>query len=61
MFFEKKVYKKFGRSKKNSTFATALSEMLPVKEKKCGNSSVGRARPCQGRGRGFEPRLPLIF
>ena len=27
-----KVYKKFGRSKKNSTFATALSEMLPVKE-----------------------------
>ena len=25
-----------------------------------GNSSVGRARPCQGRGRGFEPRLPLI-
>ena len=25
----------------------------------CGNSPVGRARPCQGRGRGFEPRLPL--
>ena len=22
-------------------------------------SSAGRARPCQGRGRGFEPRLPL--
>ena len=28
---------------------------------KCGNSSVGRARPCQGRGREFEPRLPLFF
>ena len=27
----------------------------------CGNSSVGRARPCQGRGREFEPRLPLSF
>ena len=27
---------------------------------KCGNSSVGRARPCQGRGREFEPRLPLF-
>ena len=27
--------------------------------KKCGNSSVGRARPCQGRGRGFESRFPL--
>ncbi len=23
------------------------------------SSSVGRARPCQGRGRGFEPRLSL--
>ena len=28
---------------------------------KCGNSSVGRARPCQGRGREFESRLPLII
>ena len=28
---------------------------------KCGNSSVGRARPCQGRGREFEPRFPLHF
>ena len=26
-----------------------------------GNSSVGRARPCQGRGREFEPRFPLHF
>ena len=26
---------------------------------KCGNSSVGRARPCQGRGREFESRFPL--
>ncbi len=36
-------------------------------EKKCifaadfasGSSSVGRARPCQGRGREFESRFPL--
>ena len=27
--------------------------------RKCGNSSVGRARPCQGRGREFESRFPL--
>lgn len=27
----------------------------------CGNSSVGRARPCQGRGRGSESRFPLIL
>eukprot|EP01136_Pigoraptor_vietnamica_P005764 Opistho-1_new@37829 len=25
----------------------------------CGCSSVGRARPCQGRGHEFEPRYPL--
>ena len=27
--------------------------------KLCENSSVGRARPCQGRGRGFESRFSL--
>ena len=27
--------------------------------KQCGNSSVGRAQPCQGWGREFEPRFPL--
>ena len=27
--------------------------------KTCENSSVGRARPCQGRGRGFESRFSL--
>ena len=25
----------------------------------CGNSSVGRAQPCQGWGREFESRFPL--
>lgn len=25
----------------------------------CGNSSIGRALPCQGKGRGFESRFPL--
>ncbi len=29
------------------------------KNKQRGNSSAGRARPCQGRGRGFESRFPL--
>ena len=28
---------------------------------KCGNSSVGRAQPCQGWGREFESRFPLII
>ena len=36
--------------------------MLPLHSiKKCGNSSVGRAQPCQGWGREFESRLPLIL
>ena len=30
-----------------------------VKENTRGSSSVGRAQPCQGWGREFEPRLPL--
>ena len=35
--------------------------MAPVYDifSRCGNSSVGRARPCQGRGRGSESRFPL--
>ena len=35
--------------------------MAPVFDifSRCGNSSVGRARPCQGRGRGSESRFPL--
>ena len=28
---------------------------------RCGFSSFGRARPCQGRGGGFDPRNPLHF
>ena len=27
----------------------------------CASGSVGGARPCQGRGRGFESRLALFF
>ncbi len=32
---------------------------LPQKNEKCGRSSIGRASPCQGEGRGFETRRPL--
>ncbi len=35
-----------------STFAKAMVDTS-------GSSSVGRARPCQGRGREFESRFPL--
>ncbi len=31
------------------------------KKRECGNSSVGRAQPCQGWGRGFKSRLPLFL
>lgn len=36
-------------------------EMLLRNKKSCGNSSVGRAQPCQGWGRGSESRFPLKF
>ena len=36
-----------------------LLKSLIAKLAKCESSSAGRARPCQGRGRGFESRLPL--
>ena len=32
---------------------------MTVLKRKCGNSSVGRAQPCQGWGREFESRFPL--
>ena len=31
----------------------------PRRDAKCENSSVGRAQPCQGWGRGFESRFSL--
>ena len=59
-FFLKKTGKSFGGSEKSITFAPAIErDALPSTEECCGNSSVGRARPCQGRGREFESRLPL--
>ena len=42
-----------------STFAKG--HFRKMTEPECGNSSVGRARPCQGRGREFESRFPLQF
>ena len=47
----KKVAFFFGDKEKVSIFALA--------KQKRGNSSVGRAQPCQGWGREFEPRFPL--
>ena len=35
--------------------------MLYICNRKSENSSVGRAQPCQGWGRGFESRFSLFF
>ena len=42
-------------------FKSLHPHSLSIKVEKllCGHSSVGRARPCQGRGREFESRCPL--
>gem|GEM_PF-1216510 len=41
---------------KNTIFASLLKKSS---FSNCESSSAGRARPCQGRGRGFESRLSL--
>src|SRR4029079_1291705 len=38
---------------------TELISNVTATSESCGNSSVGRAQPCQGWGRGFESRFPL--
>ena len=38
-------------------YGTSIKRSLKDYNTKRENSSVGRARPCQGRGRGFEPRF----
>ena len=54
IYFFKKI---FGDSDFCRIFAVPFHENESLKY--CGNSSVGRARPCQGRGREFESRFPL--
>ena len=44
----------FALAKRNDTVCS-----LKYCKANCGNSSVGRAQPCQGWGREFEPRFPL--
>ena len=56
------------KARRNSWSSESRSKgslIMPSREQECrfakrsGNSSVGRARPCQGRGREFESRFPL--
>ena len=49
------MLEKFGSNKIMPTFASQTTKTDAQRE----NSSVGRARPCQGRGRGFESRFSL--
>ena len=46
-------------SAKSLAVACFFTIFAPRKDVLCGNSSVGRAQPCQGWGRGFKSRLPL--
>ena len=59
LFFFRKVLE-------NKNFALSLhpqsdSNIGCKVQKLCGNSSVGRAQPCQGWGREFESRFPLLI
>ena len=46
-------------SEKSCTFALAIEKQSLRLSETGGNSSVGRAQPCQGWGREFESRFPL--
>ena len=52
LFFTKCLYKL-----KNALYLHSQNKKSSLN--RCENSSVGRARPCQGRGRGFESRFSL--
>ncbi len=59
-FFLKKIRKKFCQLTKKHYLCIRNRERCSFKEDKTGgNSSVGRAQPCQGWGRGSESRFPL--
>ncbi len=50
-----------GSSGGNTVEVQVLSTAPYFLIKTCGRSSIGRASPCQGEGRGFETRRPLHF
>ena len=47
------------RAKESSLVFAEAQPKMPTFRRKGGNSSVGRAQPCQGWGRGSESRFPL--
>ena len=52
-----KIARKFCRFQKYVYLCIAIGKNAACNQRE--NSSVGRARPCQGRGRGFESRFSL--
>ena len=56
----KNFEKKFAKNLQNKIFGVPLhSQSKGCRQQTGGNSSVGRAQPCQGWGREFESRFPL--
>ncbi len=54
----KKSSDKFWQFKNNAYLCIAIAKKQVAQRE---NSSVGRAQPCQGWGRGFESRFSLYF
>ena len=46
---------------KNAKTASPFKENIVSSQAERGSSSVGRALASQAKGRGFEPRLPLMW
>ena len=59
MFFSKIIAKRFEKICRVRNYTYLCNPETPIGITKCGNSSVGRAQPCQGWGREFKSRFPL--
>gem|GEM_PF-6042998 len=59
IFIRPSCQKVFGEKKIKDIFASLFSGAVSSSGL-CESSSVGRAQPCQGWGRGFESRLSLV-
>ena len=59
-YLKRKKIKKYLVVEKNIVILHSHLERCLL-EVKSGNSSVGRAQPCQGWGREFESRFPLFI
>ena len=61
IYYLKIAFKNFEKKERLMNKIDTLQKEAKILPSQCGNSSAGRAIPCQGIGREFEPRFPLHY